>query len=43
VAVQDTEASNLVASVADVMPALAISLLLAGYGLVGQGGTDVIT
>jgi len=34
VAVQDTEASNLVASVADVMPALAISLLLAGYGLV---------
>ncbi len=37
VAVQNTEASNLVASVADVMPAVAISLLLGAGRAPGQG------
>ncbi len=32
-ALQDNEASNLAASVSDVLPAVVISLLLAGYGL----------
>ena len=34
VATQDTESSNLVASVADILPALLISMLLAVYGVV---------
>ena len=34
VAVPDAETSNLAASVPDMMPALTVSLLLAGYGLV---------
>ncbi len=37
VAVQNTEASNLVASVADVMPAVTISLLLGAGRAPGQG------